>query len=137
MLKSCLKKGYITKQDYIRNGSETTWAADMSFASQLGLTKAVSNTEYTILHNLDEYSKPLLESQKNALKALYDIFGDDVFSSEMVIAQLDYSSAQASGILHQFTWMKILGCTKGDNNRMSYQFIVNPTDNPEYFGSVA
>ena len=137
MLKSCLKKGYITKQDYIRNGSETTWAADMSFASQLGLTKAVSNTEYTILHNLDEYSKPLLESQKNALKALYDIFGEDVFSSEMVIAQLDYSSAQASGILHQFTWMKILGCKKGNNNRMSYQFIVNPTDNPEYFDSVA
>jgi transcription initiation factor IIE alpha subunit len=137
MLKSCLKKGIITKRDYIRNGSETAWASDMSFASQLGLTKAVSKTEYKILHNLDEYSKPLLESQKNALKALYDIFGDDAFSSEMVIAQLDYSSAQASGILHQFTWMKILGCKKGNNNKMSYQFIVNPTDNPEYFETVA
>jgi hypothetical protein len=132
-----LKKGIITKRDYIRNGSETAWASDMSFASQLGLTKAVSKTEYKILHNLDEYSKPLLESQKNALKALYDIFGDDAFSSEMVIAQLDYSSAQASGILHQFTWMKILGCKKGNNNKMSYQFIVNPTDNPEYFETVA
>ncbi len=136
MLNSCLKKGIITKRDYIRDGSETAWASDMSFASQLGLTRAVSNTEYTILHDLSEYSKPLLESQKNALKAMYDIFGEDVFSSEMVIAQLDYSSAQASGILHQFTWMKILGCTKGDNNRMSYQFMVNPTDNPEYFDSV-
>lgn len=137
MLMSCLEKGFITKQDYIKNGSDTTWAADMSFASQLGLTKAVNYTEYKILPNLDEYSKPLLESQKNTLKALYDIFGDDAFSSEMVIAQLDYSSAQASGILHQFTWMKILGCKKGNNNKMSYQFIVNPTDNPEYFETVA
>ena len=55
----------------------------------------------------------------------------------MVVAQLDYSSSHVSGILHQFTMLKLLDCTANDDNTYSYQLNVNPTDNPECFEDVA
>ena len=69
--------------------------------------------------------------------ALYDIFGDGMFSVEMVVANLDYSSSYVSGILHQFTMLKLLDCTPNEDNSYSYQLNVNPADNPECFEDVA
>ena len=62
-------------------------------------------------------------------------FGEEFFSSEMVIATLDYSSAHVCEALHQFTLLNILHCSKENNN--TYKFIVNPTENPECFVEVA
>lgn len=76
-------------------------------------------------------------AQKLTLSALYDIFGDGIFSANMVFAQLDYSSSHVSGILHQFTMLKLLDCTPNKDNTYSYQLNVNPADNPEYFENVA
>ena len=137
MLRSCLEQGYISKKDYEKLDRDRMWSSDMKFAVQLGIVKAVSKNRYKILKQLDTSPPELLNSQKTALTAMYDLFGEDAFSAEMLIANLDYSSAHASGILHQFTWLKMLSCSKGENNRMSYQFIVNPEDNPECFVDAA
>lgn len=60
-----------------------------------------------------------------------------IFSAEMVVANLDYSSSHVSGILHQFTMLKLLDCTPNEDNTYSYQLNVNPADNPECFEDVA
>ena len=54
---------------------------------------------------------------------MYETFGDETFSLEMVVATLDYSSSTASAYLHQFTLLRILDCRKEDVNL--YQFLVN------------
>ena len=38
-----------------------------------------------------------------------------MFSAEMVIAQLEYSISYVSGILHQFTMLKLLDCTPNED----------------------
>ena len=109
----------------------------MLFASSLGLLKKVSSKEYSIMTEFDPAGLKLRTAQKYTLSALYELFGDGMFSAEMAIAQLDYSSAHLSGILHQFTWMKLLDCTPNEDNSYTYQLNVNPTDNPECFEDVA
>ena len=137
IIRSCLAKGTVTKDDYSAEGELTKWKADVRFAEQLGLLEKVSSSEYRIAKEMgDAYSK-LRAAQKCTLSALYDIFGDGMFSAEMVVAQLDYSSSHVSGILHQFTMLKLLECKANDNNSYSYQLNVNPADNPECFGDVA
>ena len=137
IIRSCLPKGNVTKQDYIAAGEETKWNVDMLFASSLGLLKKVSSKEYSIMTEFDPAGLKLRTAQKYTLSALYELFGDGMFSAEMAIAQLDYSSAHLSGILHQFTWMKLLDCTPNEDNSYTYQLNVNPTDNPECFEDVA
>ena len=137
IIRSCLPKGNVTKQDYIAAGEETKWNVDMLFASSLGLLKKVSSKEYSIMTEFDPAGMKLRTAQKYTLSALYELFGDGMFSAEMAIAQLDYSSAHLSGILHQFTWMKLLECTANEDNSYTYQLNVNPTDNPECFEDVA
>ena len=137
IIRSCLPKGNVTKQDYIAAGEETKWNVDMLFATSLGLLKKVSSSEYTIMTEMDPAGMKLRTAQKYTLSALYDLFGDGMFSAEMAVAHLDYSSAHLSGILHQFTWMKLLDCTQNEDNTYSYQLNVNPTDNPECFEDVA
>ena len=137
IIHSCLPKGNVTKQDYAAAGEETKWNVDMLFASSLGLLKKVSSKEYSIMTEFDPAGLKLRTAQKYTLSALYELFGDGMFSAEMAIAQLDYSSAHLSGILHQFTWMKLLDCTANEDNSYTYQLNVNPTDNPECFEDVA
>ena len=137
IIRSCLPKGNVTKQDYAAAGEETKWNVDMLFASSLGLLKKVSSKEYSIMTEFDPAGMKLRTAQKYTLSALYELFGDGMFSAEMAIAQLDYSSAHLSGILHQFTWMKLLDCTPNEDNSYTYQLNVNPTDNPECFEDVA
>lgn len=137
IIRSCLPKGNVTKQDYAAAGEETKWNVDMLFASSLGLLKKVSSKEYSIMTEFDPAGMKLRTAQKYTLSALYELFGDGMFSAEMAIAQLDYSSAHLSGILHQFTWMKLLDCTANEDNSYTYQLNVNPTDNPECFEDVA
>ena len=62
---------------------------------------------------------------------MYELFGDDVFSTSMAFATLDYTETHISAYLHQFTLLRILDCRKGDV--FQYQFLVNPEENPEYF----
>lgn len=109
--------------------------SDMNFAKQLGLVERVSAGHYKIRHDLDTSHRQMEDTMKNTLSTLYDIFGDDAFSVEMVIAKLDYSSSHVSTCLHQFTWLKILDCKKNEDRTFTYQFLVNPKDNPECFSA--
>ena len=133
ILHRCLEKGLVTRQDYADDGALTRWKTDMQFASELGLVTRISSGKYRIMQELGPTGTRLRSAQKATLSLLYDLFGDGAFSAEMAIANLDYSSAHVSGILHQFTWLKLLDCTMDEGNSYRYQLNVNPTDNPECF----
>ena len=76
-------------------------------------------------------------SQKEVASAIYQTFGDEAFSSEMVVATLDYTHAHVSAVLHQFTLLKILNCNSDGEDRYTYSFLVNPKEHPECFADVA
>ena len=132
-----LPKGIITIDDYDQAGNAKHFSTDMKFAMQLGLVERINRKEYRIKEHIDLSYQSLAQSQKNTLSALYEFFGDDVFSVEMVTAKLDYSSTHISYFLHQFTWMRLLDCRENDDKTYEYRFRVNPTDNPECFESAA
>lgn len=79
----------------------------------------------------------LKDDQKDTLQLLYDLFGEDSFSTEMVVSRLDYSEGQASGILQQFTLLRLLDSTSRADNKDFYKLCENPTDNPECFKRTA
>ena len=137
ILSKCLKKGIVTKEDYSTDGELSKWSTDMSFAAQLGLVTKLGTSKYRINTEIDVSYEKLRSTQKNTLSALYDLFGDGMFSAEMVVANLDYSTSYVSGILHQFTMLKLLDCTPNEDKTYSYQLNVNPTDNPECFEEAA
>lgn len=135
ILQSCLKKGFVTVEDYEAIGESSKMTSDMNFAKQLGLVERVAAGHYKIQHDSDTSHRQMENTMKNTLSALYDIFGDDAFSVEMVIAKLDYSSSHVSTCLHQFTWLKFLDCKKNEDRTLTYKFLVNPKDNPECFSA--
>ena len=134
LLLECMARGEITVDDYAAIGESTKWFSDMQFATQLGLVEKTSPQRYAILQHL-KTGALLSKGQKRFITEMYESFGDDVFSTEMVIATLDYSGAHVSAYLHQFTLLKILDCRKEDVYR--YQFLINPEEHPEYFEQAA
>lgn len=134
LLLECMARGEITVDDYAAIGESTKWFSDMQFATQLGLVEKTSPQRYAILQHL-KTGALLSKGQKRFITEMYESFGDDVLSTEMVIATLDYSGAHVSAYLHQFTLLKILDCRKEDVYR--YQFLINPEEHPEYFEPAA
>ena len=135
LLLECMARGEITVDDYAAIGESSKWFGDMQLASQLGLVEKTSPQRYAILRHLKTGALSLSKGQKRFITEMYESFGDDVFSTEMVIATLDYSGAHVSAYLHQFTLLKILDCRKEDVYR--YQFLINPEEHPEYFEPAA
>ena len=135
LLLECMARGEITVDDYAAIGESSKWFGDMQLASQLGLVEKTSPQRYAILRHLKTGALSLSKGQKRFITEMYESFGDDVFSTEMVIATLDYSGAHVSAYLHQFTLLRILDCRKEDVYR--YQFLINPEEHPEYFEPAA
>lgn len=135
LLLECMARGEITVDDYAAIGESSKWFGDMQLASQLGLVEKTSPQRYVILRHLKTGALSLSKGQKRFITEMYETFGDDVFSTEMVIATLDYSGAHVSAYLHQFTLLGILDCRKEDVYR--YQFLINPEEHPEYFEPAA
>ena len=135
LLLECMARGEITVDDYTAIGESSKWFGDMQLASQLGFVEKTSPQRYAILRHLKTGALSLSKGQKRFITEMYETFGDDVFSTEMVIATLDYSGAHVSAYLHQFTLFKILDCRKEDVYR--YQFLINPEEHPEYFEPAA
>ena len=135
LLLECMARGEVTVDDYAAIGESSKWLGDMQLASQLGLVEKTSPQRYAILRHLKTGALSLSKGQKRFITEMYESFGDDVFSTEMVIATLDYSGAHVSAYLHQFTLLKILDCRKEDVYR--YQFLINPEEHPEYFEPAA
>ena len=135
LLLECMARGEITVDDYAAIGESSKWFGDMQLASQLGLVEKTSPQRYVILRHLKTGALSLSKGQKRFITEMYETFGDDVFSTEMVIATLDYSGAHVSAYLHQFTLLRILDCRKEDVYR--YQFLIKPEEHPEYFEPAA
>ena len=135
LLLECMARGEITVDDYAAIGESSKWFGDMQLASQLGLVEKTSPQRYVILRHLKTGALSLSKGQKRFITEMYETFGDDIFSTEMVIATLDYSGAHVSAYLHQFTLLRILDCRKEDVYR--YQFLINPEEHPEYFEPAA
>ena len=135
MIRSCLPQGIITIREYGRSGEESKWNDDMKLAEQLGFVRQIMEDRCLIMRDVKPCFELLDLSQRRRAKRMYDSFGEDAFSLEMVVATLDYSSSTASAYLHQFTLLRILDCRKEDVNM--YQFLVNPKEHPEVFEDVA
>lgn len=131
----CMPKGMLTYDDYVERGVESKWGVDMQLATQIGLVEKVGTKQYRVLKALKEGSPSLSKAQKRFVTEMYESFGDSIFSSEMVIATLDYSDSHVSAYLHQFTLMRILDCRK--DGIFQYQFLVNPQEHPECFDTAA
>ena len=132
MLALFLPQEHISIDDYRDHGDEAKWVSDMALASQLGLVEKTKTGHYAILKHLKGDSLTLSKKQKAVMSDLYECFGDSIFSTEMVMATLDYSSSNASAYLHRFTRLRILDRRK--DNEEKYQFIVTPDKHPELFG---
>ena len=135
MILQRLSYGYISIREYENAGDGGRWAEDMKLAEQMGLVRRVTKEICFIQRDAKPCFEMLDLGQKKRAKMMYDTFGEEFFSHEMVVATLDYSSSTASAYLHQFTLLHILNCKKGDVNL--YQFLVNPTEHPEVFGTAA
>ena len=137
VISGCLEKGVVTVEDYERIDEQSKMHIDMMFALQLGLVTPLQDGSYMINKTLAESLDAIGNSTKNALASLYKLFGDTSFSAEMVIAELDYSHSHVTATLHRMSWLKVLDCKRGKDNRMTYQFLVTPEDHPECFGTAA
>ena len=135
MLRYCQPSGEITIEAYMSCNEESKWAYDMAFATQLGLVKRIDARRFVLLRDLNTDPAVLTSGQRKVLTEIYDSFGSSDFSSEMVIATLDYSGSLVCAYLHQFTLLKILDCRKEGVFR--YRFLINPEDHPGYFVDAA
>lgn len=135
VLMECLNKGEVTAEDYRERGELSRYPGDMRLANQMGLVERVTPQKCRILLKQKSGLPELRPSQKEAVTAMYESFGGEEFSLEMVVATLNYSATRASATLHQLTLIKILDCRKED--AFVYQLLVNPKDNPECFLTAA
>ena len=125
IIHSCLSRGVITAEDYEIIGEATKMNTDMAFAKQLGLVELLPDGNYEINKALKNSFNKIEKGTKNILSEMYSIFGDGLFSAEMVIAELNYSHS------------KVLNCTLDEEKKYSYQFLITPEDHPECFNAVA
>ena len=137
MIYQCLENGRITADDYAGIHETDKMVKDMRYARQLGLVQRNSDGAYDIVHSLEELPPQLAQHEKDFLALMFEVFGDDAFSADMVTAELDYSNTHACSLLHKFRLMRILNTAPAKGNKISYQLTVNPTDNPELFGKTA
>ena len=137
VIQSCLGKGVITTEYYEKIGEITKMSTDMAFAKQLGLVEPLPDGNYRINNELNTSFNDIENYTKNVLSEMYKIFGDGIFSAEMVIAELKYSHSHTNATLHKLMWLKVLNCTIGEDKRYTYQFMITPEDHPECFVSAA
>ena len=130
-----IDKGEVTMNDYDKIGESSKWLSDMQLAEQMGLVKKITPQRCTILRKLKSGLPSLSKGQRKIITQMYESFSDDIFSTDMVVATLDYSESYMVSCLHQFTLLRILDCRKEDIYR--YRFLINPEDNPECFDIAA
>lgn len=136
ILRKCMSRGEVTVNEYRERGEITKWNDDMKLAAQLGLVEKITAERYRILTELKPGRSRMTHHQKKFITELYESFGTESFSREMLTATLDYSGTNVSAYLHKFTLLRILDCQK-DGLLYLYQLRVNPEDHPECFDIAA
>ena len=102
---------------------------------RLGLVTMETPEKYWINQELCIDYGRLDPSQREMARTLYETFGQDRFTTDMIVATLDYSSRKTSAVLHTFALIGIVDCRKED--MLTYQFRVTPEEHPECFGWAA
>lgn len=137
MIRSCMKKGVLQRSDYEKQGySDNVWAKDVPLMEQLGLVRKLSADTYALNRKLGSTVPDLKLTQKKAITAIYEAFGQQSFSSEMIIATLNYSPSYTYASLHKLTLLRVLEQTTTEEGSQ-YQLLVNPEDHPEFFINAA
>ena len=136
-LHRCLVKGTLLRSDYEAWGHTVNmWLSDTALAVQLGLIRKVSEDEYILNHALSPELPELRPTQKKTVTAIYEAFGDQLFSSDMIVATLNYTPSYTYASLHKLTLLRILG-QKNTAEGSQYRLLVNPEDHPECFITAA
>ncbi len=107
----------------------------MEFAEQIGLVRKVDSSRFFLMKEIHYRYDLLNDTQRKKATEMYNSFGNDFFSTKMLVATLSYTENVAKAVLHTFRLLRILDCHKDGVNM--YQFRVNPEENPECFESVA
>lgn len=115
----------------MNRGEESRYKIDLQLARQIGLVEKINFHRYKILKHLNHELPKLTKAQKRVASEIYGTFGMEKFSTEMVIANLNYSDGTVSAYLHNFTLLRILDCQKDGVNQ--YKFRINPQEHPECF----
>ena len=137
VLRHCMAKGLLMKSDYEEwHYSDSMWASDIKLALQLGLIRKLSPDLYALNRQLKPALPQLKPMQKKTVSDIYEAFGDQEFSAEMIIATLNYSTSFTYASLHKLTLLRILDQRSIDDVN-HYQLRVNPEQNPECFDVVA
>ena len=131
----CGPLGYITEEKYREFNEMDKWQSDMEFAEQIGLVRKVDSSRYFLMKVIHYRYDLLNDTQRKKATEMYNSFGNDFFSTKMLVATLSYTENVAKAVLHTFRLLRILDCHKDGVNM--YQFRVNPEENPECFESVA
>ena len=135
LLWSKLDSGYLEYRDYRKACAEARWKKDIRLCQQIGLVTMKTQTKYQINQQISIGYDKLKPSQKEMARTLYETFGQDRFTNEMIVATLDYSSNKTYAALHEFVLIGIVDCRKED--MLTYQFLVTPEEHPECFGRAA
>lgn len=134
-LLQCGPLGYITEEKYRELNELDKWQSDMEFAEQIGLVRKVDSSRFFLMKEIHYRYDLLNDTQRKKATEMYNSFGNDFFSTKMLVATLSYTENVAKAVLHTFRLLRILDCRKDGVNM--YQFRVNPEENPECFESVA
>ncbi len=131
VIRDRLRDGYIEISDYMKIDEPDKWIRDMKLCEQMGLVSRDKLTCYRINKKLYPGFEHMDRALKRAASAFYDQFGNETFTSEMIVSTLDYPATRASAVLHTFTLMRILDCSREDMNY--YKFRITPAEHPECF----
>ena len=136
-LRLCMDKGTISKNNYLQWGYTTgQWDKDIELAVDLGLVQRDKEGIYRLSKTVSQPHSNLRPRLKKEITDIYKAFGDQIFTSEMFTATLNYSAAQTYASLHKLTLLRLVNQQTTVDGSL-YQLLVNPEDNPECFDAAA
>ena len=132
-----MDKGTISKNNYLQWGYTTgQWDKDIELAVDLGLVQRDKEGIYRLSKTVSQPHSNLRPRLKKEITDIYKAFGDQIFTSEMFTATLNYSAAQTYASLHKLTLLRLVNQQTTVDGSL-YQLLVNPEDNPECFDAAA
>ena len=136
-LRLCMDKGTISKDNYLQWGyTDGQWDKDIELAVDLGLVQRDKGEIYRLSKTVGQPHSNLRPRLKKEVTDIYKAFGDQIFTSEMFIATLNYSAAQTYASLHKLALLRLVNRQTTEDGSQ-YQLLVNPADNPECFEDAA
>ncbi len=134
-LRLSMGKGIIMKNDYLQWGhTNSQWLKDTELGVDLGLIRRVAYGKFALNKEVQSVHGNMTAHMKKAITAIYNAFGDQVFSSEMIVATLNYSESHTYASLHKLALMKVVD-QEFTNEGSRYHLLVNPLEHPEYFSA--